>query len=220
MRLFYLFFELKVCAKIPFCPPECLKMRNDCEVCECDGKPFFGGAQPQITQEQKSQVALPAIQKQQQQPVENQQQVQTQVQPVQPVQQQQPIQKQVQSQIPAQRNIQPVQQGQNLDQIRPSQQEQLKIQQEQLNSQIETQRRSQQLIQPPRFVQQQQQPQFQIAPHKQIQHHSNNQFNSRFPQIQPQNNRNRMSARPLSFKPKSSNDTFIVHSCQVIIKII
>lgn len=31
----------KRCQRIPFCPPECLKTVDGCEVCECNGKPFF-----------------------------------------------------------------------------------------------------------------------------------------------------------------------------------
>ena len=33
--------NLKKCPRIPFCPPECLQTVNGCEVCECNGKPFF-----------------------------------------------------------------------------------------------------------------------------------------------------------------------------------
>lgn len=33
--------NLKKCPRIPFCPPECLKTVDGCEVCECNGKPFF-----------------------------------------------------------------------------------------------------------------------------------------------------------------------------------
>ena len=96
---------------MPFCPPECQGTRDGCDICECNGVPFFkiqsnelssfGGAQQQqtpVVQQQTPQIQQQMPQQQPQMPQQVQQQMPQQVQQQMPQQ----VPQQVQQQIPQQ----------------------------------------------------------------------------------------------------------------------